>query len=194
MLRLALLILATACIANAAQFPIRASALLAGGMMSSDPQQPLMIFGDVKFTQTSSSSPVQISLNVTFFPPTDPLANQMRGVHVHTFSMSEIGQDPSVACDTAGPHWNPTEKVHGPALGANSHAGDLGNIQPVGGRVVTQLTSNFLTLDGPDSILGRSVVIHEKPDDEGRGRNDMSLKNGNAGKRVACGTIGIIKA
>lgn len=55
-------------------------------------------------------------------------------------------------------------------------------------------------------ILNRSIVIHESPDDEGLpGFNALmknkklnkveeeSLKTGNAGKRIACGNIILVK-
>ena len=44
---------------------------------------------------------------------------------------------------------------------------------------------------GNHSIIGRSIVIHEKKDDLGRGGNKGSLASGNAGARIGCCTIGL---
>ena len=40
-------------------------------------------------------------------------------------------------------------------------------------------------------LLGRSFIIHDKKDDLGKGGDKESLKTGNAGKRIACGIIGL---
>lgn len=37
------------------------------------------------------------------------------------------------------------------------------------------------------------MVVHAGTDDVGRGANEESLKTGNAGARVACGVIGMIR-
>lgn len=50
-----------------------------------------------------------------------------------------------------------------------------------------------ITLTGTRSIVGRSLVIHEKEDDLGRGNAADSKKTGNAGGRIACGVIGFKK-
>ena len=92
---------------------------------------------------------------------------------------------------STGPHWNPSGTNHGSLGGAESHEGDLGNvvIEPVHGRIVTEIRSSKLQLTGVTSIIGRSVVLHEKPDDNGMGNTPQSLVNGNAGNRIACGSI-----
>lgn len=49
----------------------------------------------------------------------------------------------------------------------------------------------MISLTGPQSIVGRSVVVHKNEDDFGRGGNAESLSSGNAGQRLACGVVGL---
>lgn len=100
-----------------------------------------------------------------------------------------------LACESTGGHWNPTGAKHGSLTDLKSHDGDLGNaiISPVNGMIQTEITSAKITLHGKESIIGRGVVLHEKVDDIGLGNTPMSSKNGNAGARIACGTIGLMK-
>lgn len=74
-----------------------------------------------------------------------------------------------------------------------SHDGDLGTVvvSPDTGRIVTQIVTPKLKLFGAESIIGRSVVLHEKADDLGLGDSPLSEKTGNSGARIACGTIGL---
>ena len=43
------------------------------------------------------------------------------------------------------------------------------------------------------NVIGRSLVIHEDPDDLGMGGNSDSLTTGHAGKRITCAVIGYSK-
>ncbi|KAF3497070.1 hypothetical protein DY000_02058026 [Brassica cretica] len=90
------------------------------------------------------------------------------------------------------PHFNPDGKTHGAPEDANRHAGDLGNII-VGddGTATFTITDSQIPLSGPNSIVGRAVVVHADPDDLGKGGHELSLSTGNAGGRVACGIIGL---
>ena len=50
------------------------------------------------------------------------------------------------------------------------------------GRIITEIKADKLQLIGEYSIIGRSVVLHERIDDLGKGNVPASLLNGNAGK------------
>ena len=74
----------------------------------------------------------------------------------------------------AGGHYNPTEQLH------PNHAGDLPPLLSAGGRAyMTVLTNRFSIRE----IIGRSVVIHENPDDF------HTQPSGNAGMPIATGSI-----
>jgi Cu-Zn family superoxide dismutase len=52
-------------------------------------------------------------------------------------------------------------------------------------------SDQLIKLNGPNSVLGRAMVVHADPDDLGLGGVELSKTTGNAGARVACGVIGI---
>lgn len=82
-------------------------------------------------------------------------------------------------------------KTHGGPSDEERHFGDLGNIKTnESGSGYFAFSDRLVTLFGDNSIIGRSVVVHAKQDDLGRGGDEESKKTGNAGARVACGVIG----
>ena len=105
----------------------------------------------------------------------------------------------TLALRVAGPHFNPAGKTHGGPSDEERHAGDLGNITAGADGVATvSVTDTQIPLSGPNSILGRAVVVHELEDDLGRGdhsepgtQGKTSKTTGNAGARQACGVIGM---
>ncbi|KAI7996457.1 Superoxide dismutase [Cu-Zn] [Camellia lanceoleosa] len=62
----------------------------------------------------------------------------------------------------------------------NRHAGDLGNIT-VGadGTACFTIVDKQIPLCGPNSIIGRAVVVHGDPDDLGKGGHELSPNLGN---------------
>ncbi|KAK9139462.1 hypothetical protein Scep_009143 [Stephania cephalantha] len=108
------------------------------------------------------------------------------GFHVHALG------DTTNGCMSTGPHFNPNGKEHGAPEDENRHAGDLGNIV-VGddGTVNISISDSQIPLTGPNSIVGRAVVVHADPDDLGKGGHELSKTTGNAGGRLACGVIGL---
>jgi len=139
--------------------------------------------GIVTFTQSSANGPVQINGNLMFESRRDPVTRL--GMHVHVYGNLTLG------CDSTGPHFNPTGQHHGSQTEHERHVGDLGNIVVTNNHAKIDVSDGVIQLTGPHSIIGRALVIHQGEDDLGKGGNEESLKTGNAGKRFACGVIGL---
>ncbi|KAL8970974.1 MAG: hypothetical protein Q9183_001275 [Haloplaca sp. 2 TL-2023] len=137
--------------------------------------------GTVQFEQASESSPTTISYDIQGND-----ASAKRGMHVHQFGDNTNG------CTSAGPHFNPFSKEHGAPSDEVRHVGDLGNFETDGqGNAKGSVTDNLVKLIGPESVLGRTLVVHAGTDDLGKGGHEQSKTTGNAGGRPACGVIGI---
>lgn len=117
------------------------------------------------------------------------LSDGEHGFHVHEYG------DLSDNCNSGCSHFNPFNETHGGPNSIHRHAGDLGNIISKNNIAKGTIVDNILSLDfnKKTCIIGRMMIVHEQKDDLGLGNNDESLKTGNAGKRLACGIIGITK-
>lgn len=86
----------------------------------------------------------------------------------------------------AGGHFNPNDNPHGAPTdpAGEHHLGDMGNITAnTTGEAQLDDTFDFLTLGGPEGIVGKALVVHG-------GRDDLtSQPSGDAGPRVGCGVI-----
>jgi Cu-Zn family superoxide dismutase len=114
-------------------------------------------------------------------------ANKKLGIHVHTKG------DLTDQCKNCGMHYNPLTQFHGGRSGER-HLGDLGNINvDEKGVANINVDIDLMNLDPfvvMGSFAGRSIVLHDKEDDLGKGDNNESAINGNSGGRIACGVIG----
>ncbi len=102
----------------------------------------------------------------------------------HGFHIHEMGDCSADDASSAGGHFSPQNGAHGSPDAAESHAGDMGNLEAdQNGRVATEMTLQGVTFSGPTSILEKAVVIHS-------GRDDLETQpDGDSGNRVGCGVI-----
>jgi Cu-Zn family superoxide dismutase len=105
----------------------------------------------------------------------------------HGFHIHDKGDCSAPDAVSAGPHFNPTHQHHGGPDTAERHSGDLGNIEADKSGKAHVHWKGKLSLAGNDSIIGKSLVVHEKADDL---KSDPA---GNSGARIACGVIEAVK-
>ena len=128
------------------------------------------VTGTVTFTKVGDD--VQVVADITGLKP------GKHGFHIH-----EKGDCSAPDAASAGAHFNPMQHKHGGTTGAERHEGDLGNIETDASGKTHLDWKGKLSLTGANSIIGKSVVVHDKEDDL---KTDPS---GNSGARVACGAI-----
>ena len=146
-----------------AQEPTKAKVIL-------EPKSNSKVIGIIAFTKVGS--------DVHVVGDIENLTPGKHGFHIH-----EKGDCSAPDASSAGGHFNPTHQHHGGPTTAERHVGDLGNIEPdASGKVHFDWTGK-MSLSGADSIIGKSVVVHEKEDDL---KTDPA---GNSGARIACGVI-----
>jgi Cu-Zn family superoxide dismutase len=135
-----------------------------------EPKSGSQVTGTVTFTK--SGTDVEVVADIQNLKP------GKHGFHIH-----EKGDCSAPDAASAGGHFNPTHLHHGGPSTAERHAGDLGNIEADASGKAHLDWKGKLDLSGPNSIIGKSVVVHEKEDDL---KTDPA---GNSGARIACGVI-----
>jgi Cu-Zn family superoxide dismutase len=139
--------------------------------------QPAMgnVTGTAKFTQTGDQTVVMV-VDVKGLKP-----SSKHGIHIH-----EKGDLTGPDLKTAGAHYDPAmTKTHGGPDSAKHHGGDAGNLTADDkGNAHYELTIEGISLTGKNSIIGRSVIIHEKEDDL-----QNTDPSGHSGARIAGGVI-----
>ena len=140
-----------------------------------NPTEGSKVRGVVHFAKDGNG--VRITANI------EGLSPGPHGFHIH-----EFGDCSSPDAASAGGHFNPSDMPHGGPKAEMRHAGDLGNLEAgEDGLARLEVTDNVLSLEGPKSIIGRSVIVHAQADDL------KTQPAGAAGARVACGVIGVVK-
>lgn len=127
-------------------------------------QQAPYLFGTVKFYQKGNN--VLVVANISGLPENN---TGFYGFHIH-----EGGSCDGEGFNKSGNHYNPSKREH------PKHAGDLPPLI-VCGKIayLSFLTDRFKMPD----IIGRTVIIHSKPDDF------TTQPSCNAGSKIACGVI-----
>jgi Cu-Zn family superoxide dismutase len=130
------------------------------------------VTGKAAFTEVPTGTKVEIWIeNAT--PGT-------HGLHIH-----EKGDCSAPDAASAGAHFNAAGNPHAGPMDKTRHNGDFGNIEiGADGKGHLEIVTDMLTVKpGPNSVVGKSVVFHEKADDL------KTQPSGAAGGRFGCGVV-----
>ena len=129
--------------------------------------------GTVQFAQTGDV--VKVSGTISGLKP-----GAEHGFHIH-----EKGDCSSGDGMSTGGHFNPGGSAHGRHDASAHHVGDLPVLKAdAQGVARVDFESRGITLvAGPQSIVGKGLIVHRDPDDY------KTQPTGNSGPRVACGVI-----
>lgn len=131
------------------------------------------VAGTVVFTPISEG--LQVAADVSGLTPGE------HGYHIHLY-----GDCTAPDGTSAGTHFNLDGSSLNPPADIDRITGDLGNLEAGDdGKAVHEAVLENAELAGAKSIIGRAVIVHEKPNDPGQ------PPIGAAGSRQACGVIGI---
>lgn len=140
-----------------------------------NPSSGSKVRGTVTFTQVDGG--------VKIVGDFEGLTPGKHGFHVH-----EKGDCSAHDGSSAGAHFNPTNQPHGGPDSSARHVGDLGNVKAdANGKAHYERIDSVISLNGENSILDKSIVIHQDPDDY------TTQPTGNSGARVGCGVIHAVK-
>lgn len=132
--------------------------------------------GTVSFTEEGGGVRVLVDLAGVDTPG-------KHGFHIHETGDCTHGTD-GKHFTTAGGHFNPTGAEHACPPTEPRHAGDLGNVEVgANGSGRMEMTASGVSLSGPNSIVGKAVILHAGEDD------CKTQPTGNAGDRLACGVV-----
>lgn len=143
------------------------------------------VVGSASFAETPEG--VTITVQSTSEGSGPGLEPGPHGIHIHETGECDASGD--TPYESAGGHFNPTAASHGAPEDAESHAGDLGNLdvdEP--GTFGLNVTTDKVSLEpsAANSLAdddGSAIIIHAGEDDL---QTDPS---GESGERVACGVI-----
>lgn len=149
-------------------------------LLSEDPRAHAMVTGSKEYPQIQGT--------VTFYRfnkgtivvadinglPTEEgkCEGKIFGFHIH--AGSQCTGDNTDPFKNAGSHYNPDNCEH------PEHAGDLPVLFENGGSAWTAFYTDRFT---PEEVMGRTVIIHDHPDDY------HSQPSGDSGDKIACGVI-----